>query len=191
MSGRQRASFARSVDGASKGGVVGGTMRPSKATAGPFGAEMGILPPSMTLPPGRPAGSGMARSFHRQPSDEVALHAARTAGLGLRHSVRSIHQDVVLRRSVHATGREHAARDRIGGAHRKRRDARDDRVLRARDEHNGHSGAFGKSQSVDTRLSTRQRLSWRQRRAAPGTFCHQSRKETASCRHDQLPSPHR
>jgi len=40
--------------------------------------------------------------------------------------------------SVYATGREDAARDRIGGPHRKRRNARDDGLLRARDQYCGN-----------------------------------------------------
>src|SRR5215469_15312299 len=52
----------------------------------------------MTMHPGaRPRARGWRGVFHRQPPDEVALHAACPARLGLRHSVRSVHEDVVLR----------------------------------------------------------------------------------------------
>ena len=55
---------------------------------------------------------------------------------------------------------------------RQRRNARDDGLLRARDQHLGYPGAPGGPPSVDARLPARQRLSWRRRRAAPGTGRH-------------------
>src|SRR5215471_21438693 len=87
-----------------------------------------------------------------------------------------------------AAGRPHAAHDRIGGAYHKRRNARDDGLLRARDEHIGHLGAPGGSPSVAARLSTWERLPWRRRCAAPRTSRHDRKSErqnvcTTNCPH--------
>jgi len=87
-----------------------------------------------------------------------------------------------------AAGRPHAAHDRIGGAYHKRRNARDDGLLRARDEHIGHLGTPGGSPSVAARLSRWERLPWRRRRAASRTSRHNRKRErqtvcTTSCGH--------
>lgn len=125
--------------------------------ATPFGAEVGVLT-SLNDFATRPArGLGV---FHRQPPHEVALYTARSARLGLRHPVRSFHEDAAVRGSVHATWRELAARDRDGSAHSQRRHARDDGLLRPREEYVGHFGSTGGTPSVDARLSAWERLSW-------------------------------
>jgi len=85
-------------------------------------------------------------------------------------------------------GAQDAARDRIGGAYQKRRNARDDGLLRGRDEHIGNLGAPGGSPSVAARLSTWERLQWRRRCAAPRTSRHDRKSErqnvcTTNCPH--------
>jgi hypothetical protein len=152
--------------------------------ATPFGSEIGVLT-SLDDFAARPA-----RGW--RDGEEFSLGSRRLQWLSTPHvptwmglwcSVRPLDGDTPVWRSVYTTGRNCATGYRVGDPQCERRDAWNDGLLRARNQHIRHPGPTGKPGSKDARMPARQRLSGRRRCAAPGTLGKDRRWICGRCCH--------